>query len=92
MRSFLQRCSNVLRTPVCCRLDDADACPALSINEGVRAVRVIYFGNDNPAGRRPMQRRCDIAGPNSPSRAVCKLYDVTLVVLLDAHTVSHVGI
>ena len=67
-------------------LDDAGACPARSINEGVRAVRVVYFGNDNPAGRRPLQDCCDIGGPNAPRRAVIKFDDVILVVLLDAHT------
>ena len=57
------------------RLDDAGACPARSLNEGVRAVRVVYFGNDNPAGRRPLQGCCDIGGPNAPSRAVIKFDD-----------------
>jgi hypothetical protein len=69
------------------RLDDAGARPARSIKEGVRAVRVVYFGNDNPAGRRPLQGCCEVGGPNAPSRSVIKFDDVTLVVLLDAHTV-----
>lgn len=69
------------------RLDDAGACPARSLNEGVRAVRVVYFGNDNPAGRRPLPCCCDIAWLNAPSRAVLKFDDVALLAFLDTHSV-----
>ena len=60
------------------RLNDAGACPARSINEGMRAVRVVYFKNDDPARWRPLQRCCDIGGPNTPLRAVIKFDDVLI--------------
>lgn len=56
------------------RFDDAGAYTARSLNEGERAVRVVYFGNDNSARRRPLPRRCDIAGRSAKSSSTMWLF------------------
>ena len=59
-----------------------------TIDKDVRATLVVDFSDLKPGGRHPVQQRYrEIARSNTPSRAVLKFDDVTLVVFLDTHSV-----
>jgi hypothetical protein len=58
------------------------------INEDVGAKLVIDCGYSELSGRQPLQSRCNIARPNSPSRTILEFDNVTLVVLFNSHEPS----